>query len=235
VNRLSGNRDDGWKDFMQCAIDAAQELRQIGADGLLRRAQLQGEQPVRCKMIARGAKEFGGVEAVQLRGLRVRKADNDYIEAVACRIEKSAAIGVVQMHAGIKRRRVRGKKITRHAMERGVQLDQVDALDGGMLERLRDAAAGATADEQNSLRRGMLQQRVVNRFFGGAFIRRAGQDEAVFIEAAIVAGCDDRQVAVDRIRRCEQVKAAPLLRLRQPFHARRNFDEKKYCEQRGSS
>src|ERR1035441_2387607 len=121
MNCISGNRDDGWKDLMQRAVDAAQELRKIGADGFLRRAQLQGEQTGRRKMIARGAEEFGGVEAVQLRGLRVRKADNDYIEVVARRVEESAAIGVVQMHAGIKRRGVGGKIITRHAEERGVQ------------------------------------------------------------------------------------------------------------------
>ena len=120
----------------------------------------------------------------------------------------------------------------RHADQRGVQLDQVDAFDGGMLERLRDAAACAAADEQNAPRRRMLQQRVVNRLFGGAFIRRAGKDEAVFIEAANVAGLGDRQVAVDRVARCEQVKAAPLARLRLPFHPRRNLGEKKDCEQR---
>src|ERR1039458_4460448 len=91
-------------------------------------------------MIVRGAEEFGGVEAVQLRGLRVRKTDNNYIEVLARRIEINAAIGVMQMYAGIKRSGVSGKIITRHADKRGVQLDQVDALDGGMLERLRDTA-----------------------------------------------------------------------------------------------
>ena len=70
----------------------------------------------------------------------------------------------MQMHSGIgeKSRGLGRKELTRHADQRGVELDQVDPFNGGMLERLRHAAARAAADEQHAPRRRMLQQRVVN-------------------------------------------------------------------------
>ena len=61
-----------------------------------------------------------------------------------------------------------------------------------MLQRLGDAAVYAAADQQNLPRRWVLQQRVVNRLFGGILVRGAGKDHAVVINAADIAGFDDR-------------------------------------------
>ena len=121
-------------------------------------------------MIARGAEELDGVKAIQLRGQGIGYAYNDYIVSFVRFAEKCAAIAVVQMHARIKGCGACGKEFIGHAQHGGVQLDQIDAFDGGMAERLRNAAIRAAADEQNALGRGMLQQRIVNRFLGGAFI-----------------------------------------------------------------
>jgi len=115
---------------------------------------------------------------------------------VAHRLEISAAIGVNAdaPEIGEKRRGFGWKEFTRDADERWVQFDQVDALDSGMTERLRDGAAGSAADHENVARGGVLQQRVVHRLFSGAFVRRVGENKAIFIQAADVAGFDDRQV-----------------------------------------
>ena len=134
----------------------------------------------------------------------------------------------MQMHSGIgeKRRGLGWKEFLRDPDECGVQFDQVNAFDCGMTERLRDGAAGSAADHKNATRRRMLQQRVVHRLFGGALVRGVGEDKAVFIQAADVAGFNDRQVSVDGIARCEQVKAAPLACLRGALQPRRNTNEK---------
>ena len=81
-------------------------------------------------------------------------------------------------------------------------------------------------------RRRVLQQRIVNRLFGGVLVRRVGQDHAVVINAADIAGLriagfvarfDDRQVAVNRVARSHQAESPPLARLRRPVQRRRNI------------
>jgi hypothetical protein len=234
VYRLAGKSDDVRKNFLQCPVDAAQEIRQAGADCFLRRRQFEGEQAARRQMIARGAKEFRGVKPVQLRRLRIRHIHDDHVKGAARRLEIVAAIRVMQMHPGIGNESggLCLKILSRHADKRGVQLNQIDALDGGMAESLREDAACASADHQNTPRLFVFQKRVMDCFFGGTLIRRVGKDYAIFVQTADVARFDDRQVAVNRVARCEQVQAAPLIRPRGAFQPRRNINEKKNCEQR---
>ena len=193
-------------------------------------------------MIASGTKELDGVEAVQLRGLRVGHIKNDYVEGVASRLEivpeKVTAIRVVDVHTRIRQDRcnLHREELPRHGDERGIQLNIVDPLDRGMLQRLGDAAVHAAADQQKPPRGRVLQQRVVNRFFGGALVRRAGKDHAVVINAADRAGfriarLNDCQVAVDRVARSQQVESPPQPRLRGLVQRRCNIYEEKDCKQ----
>ena len=90
----------------------------------------------------------------------------------------------------------------------------------------------------------MLQQRVVNRLFGGVLVRRAGQDHAVVINAADIAGFriagfiaslvasfNDRQVAVNRVARSHQAESPPQARLRGPFQRRCNIYKESDCNE----
>ena len=91
-----------------------------------------------------------------------------------------------------------------------------------MLQRLGDAAVHTAADQQNPPRCWVLKQRVVNRLFGGVFVRRVGEDHAVVINAADIASSriasfgacfNDLQVAVDRVTRRHQMESLPQARL----------------------
>ena len=82
VDGFAGDGDNIREDLPQSVLNAAQEFRQVGADVILRRAQLQGEQSAWREVIASRAKELGRVEPVQLRGLRVGHIKNDHIECV---------------------------------------------------------------------------------------------------------------------------------------------------------
>ncbi len=201
MDGLAGNFQHIGKDFAQGAMNAAQKLGALRADVILGRAQLQREQSSRRQMFAGGAKELGGVEAVQLRGLRVGQVENDRVKLVASRFEIEPAIGVMYVYSFIcrKRSRPRGKQPPRHVDEHGIELDIIDALDRGVLEGLRDAAVRAATNEQDPLRRGMLQQRVMDRFFRGSLVGHTGQDDAVVIEAANIARLRDGQVAINRV------------------------------------
>ena len=114
VDGFAGDGDNVREDFPQGVVNAAQEFRQVGADVILRRAQLQGEQSAGREVIASGTKELGGVEAVQLRGLRVGHIKNDHVECVASRLEivpkKVPAIRVVHVHARIRDNRSRSAR-----------------------------------------------------------------------------------------------------------------------------
>ena len=153
-----------------------------------------------------------------------------------------SAVFVVDVHTRIRdsRSRLRGEELPRHVDERGIQLNIVDPLDGGMLQRLGDAAVHAAADQQKVPRRRMLQQRVVHRLFGGALVRRAGKDHAVVIYAAdvadfriagFVASFDDRQVAINRVARSHQVESLPQARLRGPVQRRCNIYKENDCKE----
>ena len=93
--------------------------------------------------------------------------------------------------------RLRGEELSRHANQRGIQFDVVDALNSRMLERLGDAAVDAAADHENVPRRWVLQQRIVNAFFSGSRVRRVGEQNPVRVNAANLAGLSDGQVAID--------------------------------------
>jgi len=164
IGLRSGEEVDGFawdsynvrEDCPQGVVNAAQEFREVEADVILRRAQLQGEQSAGREAIASGTKELGRVEPVQLRGLRVGHIENDHVECVASGLEivpeivpqKVAAIRVVHVHPGIRDNRsgLRGEELPRHVDERGIQFNVVDPLDGGMLQRLGNAAVHAAAD-----------------------------------------------------------------------------------------
>src|SRR5208337_1389445 len=102
----------------------------------------EGQDSAGGEVVASGTEELDGVEAVQLRGLRVGHIENDGVECAGSCLEIVTAVGVVDVHArvGIQCGGLCGEKLPRHADERGVELDVVDALDGGMAERLGDAA-----------------------------------------------------------------------------------------------
>jgi len=64
VDGFSGDGYHVRENLPQGVVNAAQEFGQVGADVILRRAQLQGEQAAGCEAIARGTEELGGVEAI---------------------------------------------------------------------------------------------------------------------------------------------------------------------------
>jgi len=152
VDGFAGDSDNVRENFPQGVMNAAQEFPEVGADVILRRAQLQGEQSAGREVIASGTKELGRVEPVQLRGLRIGHVKNDYVECAARRLErvlkKVSAIGVVHVHARIRDNRsgLYRKKLPRHVDERGIQFNVVDPLDRGMLQRLGDTAVHAAAN-----------------------------------------------------------------------------------------
>jgi len=93
----------------------------------------------------------------------------------------------------------------------------------------------------------VLQQRVVDCLFGGVLVRRAGEDHAVVINAANVAGfpmagfiaglisslmasLDDREIAVNRVARSYQAESPPQARLRGPVQRRRNIYKERDCQ-----
>ena len=92
VDRIAGDGDDGWEDLLERAPNAAQEIRKVGTDGLLRRPQLQGEQSSRRQVLACGTEELNGIETVDLRGLRVGNIQNNCVEPVASRPQIVPAI-----------------------------------------------------------------------------------------------------------------------------------------------
>jgi len=118
-----------------------------------------------------------------------------------------------------------GKELPRHGDERRIEFDRIDAFDGRMLERLCDAAIHSAADEENMPRCGVLQQRVVHRFFGRGLVGRIGQQNSVVVHAANVARLGDGQVAVDRVARSHNMKALPQPRLRGEIHLRCEISE----------
>lgn len=65
------------------------------------------------------------------------------------------AVGEVDADAGVGVGRLRGKELAGDGDEGGVELDGIDALDGGMTERLGYAAVDAAADEENIFGRGV--------------------------------------------------------------------------------
>ena len=81
--------------------------------------------------------------------------------------------------------------------ESGVELDVIDALDSGMTERLGYAAVDAAADEEEVFGPGVLEERVVNGFFGGGFVGGIGEEHAIRVDAADGAGLSDCKIAVD--------------------------------------
>ena len=79
-------------------------------------------------MGASGTEKLDCVEAVQLRGLRVRHIENDGVEFGGGGLEIVTAIGVVDVNARVGIRRLRGKELPGHADERGVELDVIEPL-----------------------------------------------------------------------------------------------------------
>jgi len=234
VDGLAGNFVHIGKDFAQRALNAAKKLGAFRADVILRRAQLQGEQSSRRQMFAGGAKELGSVEAVQLRGLRVGQIENDHVKLVARGLEIKAAVGVMEMNARIlsetdggKRSGLGGEELPRHVDDHGIELHIVDALDRRMLQDVNDTAVRAATDEKNLFRRRMLQQRVMDRFFGGSFVGHTSQDHAVVVDTTYTARLDDGQVAINRVTGLQQVKSPPQARLRRLGPHRRNIDKKR--------
>ena len=211
MDHFAWNGDNVWKDFIQSAPDAAQELRKVGTYRFLRRPQLQGEQSTRREVFASGTKELGRVEPVDLRGLRVGHIDQNHVEPVASRPQIVPAIRIVHVYPRVldNRSGLRREELARHVDQRGIQLNIVDALDCGMLQRLGDTAVHSAADHQNAPRRWALQQRIVHRLFGGILVRCVGQKHAVLIDAAKIASPGHRQVAVDGVARSHQMESLP--------------------------
>ena len=175
-------------------------------------------------MFAGREKKLHGVEAVQLRGLRVRHIQNDHVEGVASRHQIGASVGVMDAHTWVRRDRgnLRGEEPPRHGDDRRVHFDVIDSFHGGVLQHLGDGALDPAADEENTPGRGVLQQRIVDRLFGGAWVRSIGEDCAVVVQAADVARDGDGQVAVDRVARTQQAEASPETGLRGSIERGRN-------------
>ena len=116
MDRLTGDDGDVREDSFERVVNATQELREFGADGVFRGTKLQGKQTTRREVFARGAKELGRVEAIQLRCLRVGHIQNDHVECVANRLQEKAAIRVVDVYSRVRARRcgLCGKELLRH-------------------------------------------------------------------------------------------------------------------------
>ena len=107
-----------------------------------------------------------------------------------------------------------------------------------MLERLSDAAVHAAADQQNTARRSVLKQRVVDGLFGRGRIGRVGQDGAVFVQATnsarfVRAGFGHRQVAIDGVALGNHVETAPEACARRGIAARSDPNQQRNGSQRG--
>ena len=245
VNGFAGDCRLIGEDCAERAADGAQKLGEIGTDGFFRRAQLDGQQPAGREMRARHAEELLRIEAVQLRGLRIGYIDDDDVESFTGFGQVSSAIEKMQVHAqiscagaGAKGRGLRRKILLRHRDQRGIELDVVEAGDGGMLERLGHAAVDAAADEQHAARSRVLEKRVVDGFFGCGGIGRVGEDGAVFVETSDRAGIDragfgDDEIAVDGVALGDHVEAAPETRARSGIAAWSDPNQQRNRGQRG--
>ena len=240
VNSLAGHRGLIRKYFAERAADGAQKLGQIRTDSFFGRAQLRGKQPIGREVRARLAEELHRVEAVQLRCLRIGHVDHDHIEFFFGFGEESPAIEKMQMHArvGSKGRGLGGKIFLRHPDERRIKLHVIEALDGGMLEHLSDAAIDASSDEQNPARRSVLKERVVNGLLGRGRIGRVGEDGAIFAQATnstrfVRASLGHRQVSIDGVALGNHIETAPEACARRGIAARSDPDEERNGSQRG--
>ena len=78
-----------------------------------------------------------------------------------------------------------------------------------MLEGLPQTAVDASSDEQQPLRRGMLEQCKMHGFLGGFRVRDGGKNQTVFVKAARALRIDNCQVAITRVTNFDQSKALP--------------------------
>src|ERR1039458_9006213 len=153
-------------------------------------------------MLACCAKELRRVKTVQLRSLRIGHIDNDRVVSIARGLKIAPPIHTMNVHARIGQdSRLRRKELACHLDQRRIQLYIIDPHDAWMLQRLADRALYASADQQNPLRRGMLQQRVVHRFFGCTWVGRIRENYSVGINAADRAGLRKRPGAVNHVAR----------------------------------
>ncbi len=209
VNGVAGDGDYVGEDLVKGEMDAAEEFGEVGVDCLFGGAEFEGQKAAGGEVGAGGAEELDCVEAVQLRGLRVGDVEEDGVECVGGGFEVVTAVREMDVDARVEVGRLGGKELAGDGDECGVEFDVVDALDGGMTERLGDAAVDSAADEENVFWGGVLEERVVDGFFGGGFVGGIGEEDAVRIDAADGAGLSDCEVAVDGVARGYQVEALP--------------------------
>ena len=139
MDRFAGNHRDIGEHSVQSVPNAAQKLPEVRTHGLLGRTKFQCKQATRRKVVASGAEKLLGVKPIQLRGLRVRHVENDYVERAAGRLQIAPAIGVVNVYTRIRiQSRLLREEPARHIDERRIQFNIVDSLDAGVLQRLSD-------------------------------------------------------------------------------------------------
>ena len=222
-------RDDSYirKDCAQTAADAAQKLRQLRTDEVLRRPHLKREHSSGTQVIARGTEKLLRIKPVQLSGLWIGQIENDRIESLGRGPEPESAIRIVNPHARIGKgaHRFRGSNPPENFHHRGIELHIIEPPERGVLERLNNAAIRSPTNKQNPSRCGVLQQRIVDGFFGGGLIRHAGQDHTVVIDTPQRAGFNHRQVSINRIARFQHAESLPLALARRPVQRRSNISK----------
>ena len=101
-----------------------------------------------------------------------------------------------------------------------VEFHVVRALEAGVLQRLGQAAVDAAADEQQALRRGMLEQRVVDGLFRLLGIGRGDQRQAVLVKGRAAFPARYHQAPVNGVARVDELKATPQPGERRRIHPR---------------
>jgi len=132
VHRRARNRRDLGKRLAQGLADAAQEVRQLGADVVLGAAHLKREHAARRQLARRFAEEFERVEAVELSGPGVGQVDQDHVIGAGRGLEEEASVSVVYAEARVRGDRVR-EVLSREVEHRRVELDVIDPLEALVL------------------------------------------------------------------------------------------------------
>src|SRR5580692_7926698 len=162
-----------------------------GVAGKHRRSTLDNQKSLHAEMAGGGTIKRGGVELAEriIRG--IGKIDDDEIETVGVLIDPGKSDGVDDTNA----RRQEGFVVEpgEHGMRReefrhlGIEIDQGDAFDLGILQDFADGEAVAAAEDQDAPRRGNGRKaRMDESFVVTVLVARAELEMAVEKEAKII-------------------------------------------------
>jgi hypothetical protein len=155
--------------------------------------------------------------------LRLRQIDDHDVEGGPRGFQKQPPIGHMDVHPRVRAQGqpLAGKILPRQIQNGGVEFHIIHPFQRGVAQSLRDAAVEPSANQQQTARCGMLQQRIVNGLLGGGRVGHVEQNHAVFVNAPAALRSHYGQVSVDRAARGDQLLAAPEALLGDGFEALR--------------